>query len=504
MSGTLRLVPGAPAPGDPAAPGPRARPGHGRRHRPAWAADPLDALAGELAEVCAAAVHPDEIAAHLEAGGLTNEQIQRRYGRRDTFEAAAELFDLVPRAHPEPPPGPDPWRADAGTAMLRGLVFTLPGLGYALGASFLTGPPDRFGLPAGTAALAVSALTGWAWNQALAHRAYAALAAGGREAAGRVLRGGGPLGALVAFAAALLVAAAVPAGGAALAFAAGQAVYLAGATALLVLGRERLLLLALAPLAAGAAPLPWTDPPPGLRAAVLAGTVCAVTAAAARETARAAGGTGGTGGPGGSVRGWAASLPYGLFGLGCGVLTTLAALGDVLRHGAGAPVAGHVVVALTLSMGAAEWLLYRCRGGALAALAASTTAAGLPWRTGLVLVRCLAGYLAVLAVLVLVAGALWPGVSRAEAADPVRVSAVLALGAVLWTGLLLQAFGAARLPALTVLAAAGAETAAFGWGAPGPLGPAGPAAVPLAVCGTAAAVLTVAATVLTGRVTAHR
>ncbi|MEE1942851.1 hypothetical protein V1L54_26150 [Streptomyces sp. TRM 70361] len=492
MSGTLRLVPGAPAP---RAPGPRAR------HRPAWATDPLDALAGELAEVCAAAVHPDEIAAHLEAGGLTSEQIQRRYGRRDTFEAAAELFDRVPRAYPEPPPAPDPWRADAGTSLLRGLVFTLPGLGYALGAPFLTGPPDRFGLPAGTAALAFSALTGWAWNQALAHRAYAALAAGGRGAAGRVLRGGAPLGALVAFAAALLVAAAVPAGGAALAFAAGQAGYLAGATALLVLGRERLLLLALAPLAAGAAPLPWTDPPPGLRAAVLAGTVCAVTAAAVRETARAADGTGG---PGGAVRGWTASLPYGLFGLGCGVLTTLAALGDVLRQGADAAVSGHVIVALSLSMGAAEWLLYRCRGGALAALAASTTTAGLPWRTGLVLVRCLAGYLAVLAVLVLAAGALWPGGARPEVTDPVRTAAVLALGAVLWTGLLLQAFGAARLPALTVLAAAGAETAAFGWGVPGPLGPAGPAAVPLTVCGTAAAVLIVAAAVLTGRVTSHR
>ncbi|WP_344633633.1 hypothetical protein [Streptomyces glaucosporus] len=516
----LRLVPGAPEPRalprparDPAPrPGPGARhasgtaPARRPRRRPSWAADPLDELAEETAEVCAAAVHPDEIAAHLEAQGLTNEQIQRRYGRSDTFEAAAELYARVPRAFPEPPPAPDPWRADPLAALLRGLVFTLPGLGYALAAPFLTGAPDRFGLPAGTGALAASALAGWAWNQALAHRAYAALATGGRAAAGRVLRTGAPAGAAVAALAALPFPAAVPTPGAALAFAAGQAVYLAAATTLLVLGRERLLLAALLPLTAGAALLPLADPPAALRAAVLAGTVCAVSAVAARETVRAAGDRDGPGGPGGAVPAWPESLPYGLFGLGCGVLTTLAALGDALGgafgaaagHGAGAAPAGPVVVALTLSMGAAEWLLYRCRGLALAALAASSTPAGLRWRAARALGLCLAGYLAVLAALVLAVGGIWTG---GPPEDPVRPAAVLALGAVLWTGLLLQAFGAARTPAAVVLAAARAAAAALVWRAPGATGP---AAVQLAVCGAAAVVLLAAVTALLGRITAHR
>lgn len=509
MSGTLRLVPGAPPP--PGSPG-RTAPAARSRRRPSWADDPLDTLAEELAEVCAAAVHPDEIAAHLESEGLTGEQIQRRYGRRDTFEAAAELFARVPRAFPEPPPAPDPWRGDPGTALLRGLVFTLPGLGYALAAPFLTGPPDRLGLPAGTGALAASALAAWAWNPALAHRAYAALAAGGRAAAGRVLRTGAPAGAPIALAAALATAAPLPAPGAALLFAAGQAVYLAAATVLLVLGRERLLLFALLPLALGAAALPLLPPeavPAAaqavVRVALPAAAVCAAVAAAVRETVRAVREGRGTGGAaadgaaaGGVLPARRASAPYGLFGLGCGVLTALAALGETLWHGAGAAPAGPVVVALSLSMGAAEWLLYRCRSLALAALARSTTAAGLRWRAAGALGVCLAGYLTVLAALVLATAALWPG---GPPADPARLPAVLALGAVLWTGLLLQAFGAARTPAAVTAAAAALCAAAPLWLRPGPPGP---DTVLAAVCATAALVLLATAAALLGRITTHR
>ncbi|MEV4443732.1 hypothetical protein AB0K09_33050, partial [Streptomyces sp. NPDC049577] len=180
MSGLLRLVPEEPEPvHDLAAPQPP--------HRPRWAADPLDELAVELADVCAAAVHPDEIAAVLEADGLTGEQIAERYGRRDAFELAAELYARVPRGHPEPPPRPDPWRARPAQCLLRSLVFTLPGFGYTLAAPSLAGPRETAGLPAGTGALVASALVAWAWNQAVAHRAYLRLASGGRRAAARSL-----------------------------------------------------------------------------------------------------------------------------------------------------------------------------------------------------------------------------------------------------------------------------------------------------------------------------
>ncbi|TVL89463.1 hypothetical protein [Streptomyces sp. SAJ15] len=607
----------------PAVPRPSAAP----RRAPRWATDPVHELADDLAEVIAAAVHPDEIAAVLEADGLTGDQVRERFGRRDTFELAAELYARTPRGFPEPPAGTDPWRVAPGQFVLRGLVFTLPGLGYALGAPFLGGPPDGFGLPAGCAALTAAALLGWAWNQALAHRAFTALAVGGRAAAGRSLLSGAPIGALLGFLAAWLL----PASGGVWAFAAGQSGYLAAATALLVLGRERLLLLALAPTAAGALALPLFTPPGPVRVALLAATVAGALAMAGREVARtgavwiprrarredgepaasgrgeaasgrgeAASGTGGAAaapdasprspisavacagsgadaprarlvpwsrhrplrGPARAVGGrWArlpvvlarsvpgartappaadasratepgagsarrfparrarrlthprrrrgrpraggglppvaASLPYGLFGLGCGVLTTVAALGDVLRHTAGAAVAGAVVVALTLSMGVAEWLLYRCRSRALAALAASRTPGGLLVRAGRVLGLCLAGYLTALALLCHAVDALWP-VAAAPPLGPDRLLATLALGAVLWTGLLLQAFGSAWFPAAVCLLASGVEATALA------ADTGSSTTVQLLACGGAAVALLAAATTLLGRTTTHR
>lgn len=481
MSGLLRLVPDEPEPvHDLAAPP--------ARHRPRWAADPIDDLAEELAEVCATAVHPDEIAAVLEADGLTGEQITERYGRRDAFELAAELHARIPRSHPEPAPVPDPWKVKPGPFALRSLVFTLPGFGYALGRPLMTGAPDRLGLPPGTGALVASALVAWAWNQALAHRAYLRLAAGGRAAAGRCLRLGAPAGAALATGAAL----AVPATGGAVAFAAGQALYLASATVLLVLGRERLLLLALVPTATGGAVVLATRPPAPVGIALLLATAGGALFAAAYETVRT---QRAEQGPSAPLPPLHASVPYGLFGLGCGVLTTLAALGDTIAghgHGHGA---GAAVIALTLSMGAAEWLLYRCRGRALTALAATTRPAALLLRAARVLAGCVAGYLAALTALTLATGALWP-----DGPSPTvpRVAALLSLGAVLWTGLLLQAYGTAWIPALLCLAAAAAESAALA------LRAGTPATGQLLICTGAAAALLTVATVLLGRITTHR
>ncbi|MFE6774914.1 hypothetical protein [Streptomyces sp. NPDC057702] len=505
MSGPLRLVPGpdpTPTTGPDTDPGTLADQGTDTRRRtpratPSWADDPLDDLAERLADVCAAAVHPDEIAAFLEADGLTGEQITERYGRRDVFELATELYGRVPRGFPEPPARPDPWHAAPGRFLLRGVVFTLPGLGYVLAGPFLEGPAELFGLSAGTGPLAASALVGWAWNQALAHRAYRWLALGGSPAAAACLRIGGTVGALLAFLAAL----ALPGPGAATAFAAGQSVYLAAATALLVLGKERELLYSLLPTALGATALLWIDLPAAARAALPAATVLAALGYAAlavqqaiAERPKATGETGGGGAAAGGPR-WSESVPYGLFGLGCAVLTSVAVLGDVLRYGEGASLTGPSVIALTLSMGMAEWLLYRCRGLSLAALGESTTARGLLLRTGWVLARCMAGYLAVLAVLVYATAAIWPDGPHLGVQ---RLLAVVALGAVMWTGLLLQAFGTAWVPALGTLAAAGVETVPLAlhvWT---------PTSVQLAACCCTAVALLGAANALLGRITAHR
>ncbi|WP_434587799.1 hypothetical protein [Streptomyces sp. A5-4] len=453
MSGPLRLVPGEGG-SLPALPRPRS----GTRGRPSWAEDPIDELADRLIEPVAAAVHPYEVAALLESDGMTGDQISARYARPDLFTLAEDLYARVPRHYPEPPPTADPWRPDHLRCALRGIVFALPGLAYVLGAGLWAGPAAANGLIA-------AGLAAWAWNQALSHRAFLRLGTGGASAAARALRLGAPVGALLASVVALLIAGPGPAA----VFAAGQSCYLGAATVLLVLGRERALLLALLPITAGAvATLVWQ--PPTAVVLVLLFATMALTVLAAGHGIRAGLLSGPA--PTAPAPGLRRSLPYGLFGLAAGVLAVLTGADDP-----------HAVLLLTLSMGFAEWLLYRYRGLAVAALRASTEPRGFTLRAARALGLCLGAYLALLAV-----GAVLAGTAPA---------ALLGLGAVLWTALLLQAFGVAWPPAAVCLTAAAGEAAAAATGLP-----TGPAQL---LCRFIAAVaLLVLACRFLGRPTAHR
>ncbi|MER7948226.1 hypothetical protein ABTY59_12660 [Streptomyces sp. NPDC096079] len=441
----------------------------------ALADDPLDELATRLDGFVAAAVHPDEIAAILESDGMTDEHIRLTYGRADSFSLAEDLYARGERRHPEPaPPPPGAWYGELAGCLLRGLVFALPGLAYVLAAPLLAGGHGRFGLPAGTVPLLAGAVTGWVWNQALSHRAYTWLGLGDRPAAARALLTGAPAGALAGTAVAL--AAAAPGETPAAVFAAGQSLYLAAATVLLVLGRERALLCALLPLT-GAVPAFRWDLPDALRAALLIGSLAASVVFAAlvlRPGLRR-----GAAGRGGPPR--AASLPYGLFGLGSGLLVLHAGVGDTPVSGAGA------VIALTLSMGPAEWLLHRFRDGSLTRLRTLTTAREFRRAVTGTLVLCLGGYLTVLLALALTATLVWPG---APWPTLPRLLTLLLIGTVLWLGLLLQAFGAVLSAATVCLLAAAAQTLE-------------PAAGP-AAAGGAAAVLAALACALLVRPTAHR
>ncbi|WP_392968232.1 hypothetical protein [Streptomyces sp. LN245] len=377
MSGSLRTQPGAHEATRPLVPGQRRSTSWGRP-------DPIDELASDLAEFVTAAVHPDEVAALLESDGLSDDQIRERYGVTNSFALAEELFERVERGYPEPgEPAPDPWRTGLIGCLLRGIVFALPGLGYVLAGPLLAGPKGAFGLPAGTVPMLAGALCGWTWNQGLAHRAYTWMGLGDRSAARRALLVGTPagvlLGSLVAF------AAAGSAGRGAVAFAAGQSGYLGAATVLLVMGRERTLLAALAPMTAGAAVTVFHPVPDLARMALLLGSLAAVAllgllevAPAVRELGEGSWGAGliallpygrlrggaepsgragepraasagrpAAGKPGtapgrlgrvtarlrarrSAARRNAGTVAYALFGLGSGVLVLYAALGDVL------------------------------------------------------------------------------------------------------------------------------------------------------------------------------
>jgi hypothetical protein len=485
-----------------------------RQRTPSWAQpDPVDELAERLDDFIAAAVHPDEIAALLESDGLSDDQIRERYGVKNSFALAEQLYERVERRYPEPDgPVHDPWRVGLLGCLLRGVVFALPGFGYVLGAPLLAGPEGDLGLPAGTVPLLAGALCGWTWNQGLAHRAYSWLGLGDRSAARRSLLLGAPAGALLGALVALVVAG--TAHPAAIAFAAGQSGYLGAATVLLVMGRERALLAALLPMAAGAAVTVVHPVPEAARLALLLASLAVVGILALLEVAPAAKGLG-KGGWTAALTGLlpfgalgpvverrrtaaprlAASLPYALFGLGSGVLVVYGALGDILTGEEQSAIAAPAAVALTLSMGPAEWLLYRFRSGGLAGLRSSDTPRAF-WRTtARTVVRCLTGYLAGLLALSLATSALWP---HAQGLVGVRLAGLLLLGVVLWTGLLLQSFGAVTGAAAVCCAAALAQTVAL------VTHTGDPHWVGLIVYGTAAATQAGLVCALLGRATAHR
>ncbi|MBD0691013.1 hypothetical protein [Streptomyces sp. CBMA123] len=467
--------------------------------------DPLDELAERLQDVCADAVHPYEIAAFLESDGLSDEQAALLYGRPDAFTVAEELFEKVERRYPGPSSEfANPWRADPWRCVVRGLVFALPGLGYLLGANLFATARMRFGLPSGMLALSIATLVSWGFNQALAHRSYRWLSRLRRRDAAVCLAVGAPIGALLASGCAYVIGG--PLG--ALWFAAGQSCYLAAATALLVLGREKFLLLALAPASVGAGVVLAVDVPQPVRTAVLLASVALAVGLAVRELLVAA--------RGGERDGVKLRLPirqevpHLLFGLACGALTLIAGLGETIHqavhaashavhtpaHGAHVQTAptGPAMIALTLSLGLAEWLLFRYRAMAVAALRISHTSGQFTRRTGGILLGCLFIYLTTVAALDAAATVLWPG---APSLGVPQLGAMLLLGGSLWLALLLNAFGFSWSTALICLAAAIAESVGLLTGAD-------PIVLQLIGCGAAALVLTATAGPALGRTTQHR
>ncbi|MFI2607841.1 hypothetical protein [Kitasatospora sp. NPDC018619] len=506
MSGPLRLVPDEAGPEHTVQL--RALPLKRRRPAPPepepedslyLSADPLDELAERLRDVCADAVHPYEIAAFLESDGLSDEQAALLYGRPDAFTVAEELFEKVERRYPGPSSEfANPWRADPWRCVVRGLVFALPGLGYLLGANLFATTRMRFGLPSGMLALSVATLVSWGFNQALAHRSYRWLGRLRRREAAVCLAVGAPAGALVAAAAAYVVGG--PLG--ALCFAAGQSCYLGAATVLLVLGREKFLLLALAPASVGAGVVLAADVPQLVRTVVLLASLVLAVGLAARELLVCIrGGERESAGPRLPVR---QEVPHLLFGLACGALTLIAGLGETLHQAvltgghpaqeASTTPTGPAMIALTLSLGLAEWLLFRYRALAVAALRTSHTSGQFARRTGAILLGCLFIYLTTVAALDAAATVLWPG---APALGVPQLGAMLLLGGSLWLALLLNAFGFSWSTALVCLAAAVAESA-------GLLAGADPIVLQLTGCGAAALVLTALAGPALGRTTQHR
>lgn len=110
------------------APGDRAAQPTGRKPAPApgrrTAADPVKALMHRHRELCERAVDPLEIAAGLEAHGVTD-RTATRFRHRDVFSLAEEMYARIPRDGDTPPP-PTP-RAAARARADWALLTLLPG-----------------------------------------------------------------------------------------------------------------------------------------------------------------------------------------------------------------------------------------------------------------------------------------------------------------------------------------------------------------------------------------
>lgn len=391
----------------------------------------LRELAHRFESLCANAVDPLEVAAGLEADGLSDQAVQARYGCPDVFALAEELFRLVPRAPAEPAPQPEVWAANPKLHLLRGVLFALPGLGYTAATPLLV-------RPAALAVLVGSLVLSWSMSQGLSYLGYVRLGLGRTDAAYSVLRNGLFLGSAVVAVASAGLAAFTNAGWPVLALGVGQGVYLLAATVLLVRGAELLLLLVLSPavLAGGLHLLGEHEFLP--HGAELAGLIASVllTVAAAVWRTRTGKPVRAKGSPA-----WLElrnALPHALFGLCAAGLLALPVVWAVLPGAHVVPGAALAALPISLSMGVAEWCLfaYRRRMGRL--MRKSTTLSGFAVRSRFVLTGALTRYLAAAALLCAVVLAAVPG--AVPAAVP-TYAAYLALGGALFLALLVQALG---------------------------------------------------------------
>jgi hypothetical protein len=401
-----------------------------------------------ISPVCASAVDAYEVAAVLEAGGVTDVTARERHGARDVFDLAEQMFGRIPREPQPDRPVVSPWRATPVTHVLRGVVFGLPALAYLAVADRIVGPRPAV-------LLVASVLLSWAAGQGLAYLGYVRLGRAGRGAAAAVLGGATPLVALPA--AAVLVALGFAFGVplAVTLIAAGQLAYVLAATVALVFGQEWWLLAALVPGVGGGIGALVAGPAAG-GSGLVAG---AVTFSVATSVAVA----------GWALRGarpqpptraeLAAALPTVAFGALAGALLIFIPAVHALDPGPEPRVGIGSALALTLplsvSMGGAEWLLFRYRSATHRAMAETRTLRGFGRRAAVALVRVTTGYLAVLVLLFLAA----VGLARLltgelPAARPV-VAAVL-IGPGLFLALLLMSFdlrGPAVLACLATFAA---------------------------------------------------
>ena len=315
----------------------------------------------QLGLACSTAVDPLEIAAQMEAAGLSSQVVAESYGFPDVFSLAQAVYRQVPFRTPEPPATPRPAGGSVAD-LLRGLLYALPTL-------LFTAAMAGFSVKAAWWALPVGLTTGWGLSQAAAAIGWAWRG-----------RGDDPRDAWLASASLLLAVGA--AGGLALIAtyflegrpgstlaAVGLAVYITMSGILLLQKAERLLAVCLVPGAIGAVlahvggPVAIT-PRAGSWSVVVSVGLVVLTA---HRTAF----SGGWRRPRLVGSDLSRGLHYLLIGTSCASVTSAVIGFGAAAHARGGTLA-IAVWPLLLTLGVMEWQIHSFRGRGAAALSTTT------------------------------------------------------------------------------------------------------------------------------------
>jgi hypothetical protein len=413
-------------------------------------------LSERMRSVCANAVDPLEIAAALEAEGVTDAVAANRYGTPDVFQLADRLWREC-SSRPEPASlVRGPWRSRPGQHLARGLLFALPAACYLSVASAVSDPTSGL-------VVVVSLILSWAAAQALSYLGYSRLGIGDVSNADKLLRGAllrwGTAAAVAVVAVAVVLQVPVTVG----VMAVGQAGYLVAAAVALVREANRALFGALVPGVAGnilAAVLGGSTQPGGrwwqsVAAICSVVTVVATVGVALRCTAGAGLGLAPRG------RELAGAIPQALYGLFAGGVIGLPAIVQALAPnaiGRSAGGAAATLLPLTASMGVAEWLLYRYRADNHRAMQRAVTLARFRLLASAALGRAVLAYL-----VVLVAGMVLTGwliaLATATTTPVTQLAGATVLGGALFVALVLLSFGLRAIVVASYGIALAVETA---------------------------------------------
>lgn len=379
-----------------------------------------------LHEVVNAAVDPLEIAASLETCGLSNTVVRDRYGQRDVFSLARQLYDAV-ELHGAPASNPGTRRSGDISDLARGIVFAAPAIMFAGAALALGHWLSWWSMP-------LALIWGWAFSQFVAFVGFS------RQAWGKPA-GSAPIWGLLAAlisCCGLGLAGDVLLGGkfSGVLFAAAACTFMTAAAELVARGQEVTVGLMLLPGAVGSIVFIVREPfrPPAvvvlaLATASVAGTVVAALRQLPARWWRE---------PALSLAETPAAVRYFVHGLCCGLFV---ALFMVLEPGANGARSWPAAAAypIILSLGAMEWQLRSLKAGARRALLRTHTLAQFTRAARWALARSLASYIATLAALTGVVEAL--AFARAITIPAALLAAGAAVALAFFLGLVVASCG---------------------------------------------------------------